>query len=717
MYTKQTDGRDTTNWALPEGATARLGRGWICGKMTFSPDGRHLTVPTTIGCWWYDLNTMTHRALWDTEQGMLSDISFSRDARWVATSNWNGDVKVWNTQNLQCVTKIDVPENKVGKVGFARDLTFSPDGHHLALSKAVGRSEGGGTQCEVYNWRTDSNTPITNFSVRPKLGRHNVHPTTFSPNGNLFAYTSEANKTSVLHVETGECVAELTDKYIVSSNEGCYKLVFSPCGHYLAACNRGNKVHVWNVHTGTLEIAPIVYTDNQQVKFGIPGWTLDNALRVAGFSNSEVMIWDATRQETVDAFESWNSSGSSACFSADGTRFATVDGRGELLVWTEGTPPTVTSFSGHLSKGVGPVRFSKDSQTLLSGYLPHNGYRLWHVDRRQVKRTYFRRRFNRPGTVVMSGDRKLLATAEEKQQVIKVWDLDLDTQVAEFLENPMGIHRITFSPTAEYLVTANLRRVIKVWHLASGTQVAELPQAQDPLPVYKIGFSPLGVDFVTVYRESFKVWDALQWKERHHVPLPAQRTQPRWGLIFDPNGKYFILAPHEDATSVWDIEGGERIGSLNTTTVSDPSLYEGAPQDIRRVHALQAPLHRRILSLKFSPCGTFMAGGMWNEIRIWDATTLETHMVIIPPMGCQHPYALAFSPCGNYLAAGMRWQEGQEKVSIRLWDISTWENIHTFWGHPTDVLEIDFSPDGAFLASGSYDGTILLWDLKPIIGI
>lgn len=50
-------------------------------------------------------------------------------------------------------------------------------------------------------------------------------------------------------------------------------------------------------------------------------------------------------------------------------------------------------------------------------------------------------------------------------------------------------------------------------------------------------------------------------------------------------------------------------------------------------------------------------------------------------------------------------------MAIRLWEVATGENIATFWGHATDIQSLAFSPDGALLASGSYDGTILLWDM------
>ncbi len=718
MYTNQTDGIDITTWNLPEGATVRLGNGWISGGMKFSPDGKSLVVASTIGCWWYDINTMKLSKSWDTEQSILCDITFSQDGKWLATGSWNGTVKISDPQNLECADSIDLLKSTNAMQAHPRNLMFSQDGKYVTCSQLISRDIGGGLHFTIYDWQTNIDTPIKSLSLQPEQGKEHILPVALSPDGSLIAYTPEANTTSVMHVETGEHIAKLRDNYTDTSTVGCNQLVFSPCGEYLAACNRGNKVHVWNVYNGTLEMAPTAYGDNRRLEHGIPAFMLDGNLRVAGISSREVVIWDRTQQKTVDSFEA--SRGLSGCFSSDGTRFAIRNRHGELQVWTQDNPSTVKSLPTHLSRGVVDVRFSKDSRTLLSCHDPA-GYRLWDVPQRQVKQTFYIPRPNSLGVISTSRSREFLAVVEDSR-VIKVWNLVSDKQIAELTEKYKGVTRMTFSPTAEYLVTTNIRKIINIWNLESSKRIAEL--TQNPSRIVRMGFSPDGEHFVSFYGDSFTIWDATQWKKRHHIQNPIVQSDmqisKRWQLLLPSNKKQLIIVPRVGPILVWDLNSGEQVGSLDTSICSDQSLYTGTSQDIQRFHEQPDSETQRIWGkLKLSPCGTRIAGvirRVWrNEIRIWDSTTLETCMVIIPPSGCQRPQTFRFSPCGKYLAVGAQWQEGQDWMSIYLLDVNTGENIHTFLGHPTDVWLLDFSPDGNLLASGSYDGTILLWDMKPFI--
>ena len=50
---------------------------------------------------------------------------------------------------------------------------------------------------------------------------------------------------------------------------------------------------------------------------------------------------------------------------------------------------------------------------------------------------------------------------------------------------------------------------------------------------------------------------------------------------------------------------------------------------------------------------------------------------------------------------------------MRLWDVQTATLKNTLTGHGYAVSSVAFSPDGSTLASGSRDGTVLLWQLTP----
>ena len=646
---------DITTWALPENAIARLGKGRV-RDVAFSPDGTHLSVATDIGVWWYELAKMEPVALWETKRGMVSATAFSNDGRWIATGDADGIVKVLDTRNQQCI--VEIGQRERFNRGIAQ-LRFSPDGQYLAASRYH--------FAPISVWSAKTEAPILNFTVEKPKTRYGSlpFPICLSHNGTLLAYMSCDNKILVKQIETGEQIAHFTVR-----SPQVDSLDFSPCGQFITAGiqkreggSQTVEVYIWNILKETVETT-IEYS-GYQVRLA---YLSEGSLRVADLYEDEVVIWNASEQEKLDTFEHRGRTGA-ARFSNDGRQFAIASAR-DFHVWRADTL-NVEALSGHLSS-VNSVIFCQKDRILMSGHGEGSGIAFWDIEEKQIKRRF--------------------QTNTELNHT-KRW--------------------ASMSSSEEFLATSFLQ-TIEIWSVPSGTRFAEFVEHQT---VSVTAFSPTGKHFVSTTSDGvLHVWDAQRWKKLH--PLTGHTGWIR-SIAFHPNGEQLVSASDDKTARVWDIEHGSLITLLSLTPPLDTDVYKGDSQEIERtleaVSKGQKSRDKEIWNITFSACGNLIAGGIEREIRLWDAKTYETHTVIVPPEESRRPFALAFSPCGQYLASGTWWCPGFDKVSIRLWDVTTGENIHTFWGHSTDVQDLAFSSDGMLLASGGFDGTILLWDIKSLM--
>lgn len=110
-----------------------------------------------------------------------------------------------------------------------------------------------------------------------------------------------------------------------------------------------------------------------------------------------------------------------------------------------------------------------------------------------------------------------------------------------------------------------------------------------------------------------------------------------------------------------------------------------------------------LFSATFSPDGCLLATGIDDNIHIWQVNEYRPILTLKGHTGWVQ--ALAFSPDGSWLASGSYDQ------TVRLWDLKTGQCLQTLLGHQDAVRSVSFSPDWQILASGSVDQTICLWDM------
>jgi WD40 repeat protein len=105
----------------------------------------------------------------------------------------------------------------------------------------------------------------------------------------------------------------------------------------------------------------------------------------------------------------------------------------------------------------------------------------------------------------------------------------------------------------------------------------------------------------------------------------------------------------------------------------------------------------------FSPDGQLLAacGQKSATALVWDTVRGKEVARFAKTTG-----ALGFSPDGTKLAGS-----GPD-YAIKVWSVSTKEELATLRGHKWGILQTAFSADGKLLISGSIDNTARIWDIS-----
>jgi hypothetical protein len=272
---------------------------------------------------------------------------------------------------------------------------------------------------------------------------------------------------------------------------------------------------------------------------------------------------------------------------------------------------------------------------------------------------------------------------------------------------PSEVRTARFSPDGALLAAAGSSRAALVWHTSSGALAHKLEGPAEK--AYCCAFSPDGRVLATGgERGPATLWSLADGK----VIESAQGTSTSFDLAFSPDGKHLVAALAYGGLTSWrrgdglPEEARQPMGSHIARWAAflpDGTLAAVAWRDSLRLYqgASLAPLDTlsaEVHAAAFTREGLFAAGTEKGAL-LWRPGT--------PPRAVGTPgpaWAVAFSPDGGTLAYAV-----DEK--IRLLHLAS----DTEWACPErvdgGVRTLEFSPDGALLASGGYRGNTRLWDV------
>ncbi len=160
---------------------------------------------------------------------------------------------------------------------------------------------------------------------------------------------------------------------------------------------------------------------------------------------------------------------------------------------------------------------------------------------------------------------------------------------------------------------------------------------------------------------------------------------------------------------------------VSPTLASLTDLPQLSPQNISKlipVHEIRFSPWELVLSLGWSPDGQMLAVAAGETLRLY--AIQEWQVLAALNIGAL-THSLAFSPDGSWLAAGSR--DGR----VRVWDVQQAlaasggdvQPALVFEAHKKGVNSLAFSPDGRLLASGGNDAVARFWDLSSagVVGV
>lgn len=263
-----------------------------------------------------------------------------------------------------------------------------------------------------------------------------------------------------------------------------------------------------------------------------------------------------------------------------------------------------------------------------------------------------------------------------------VWDIETGEELQSIQREGRPLH-VTVHPDGNLLAVGGRDGLLQLWNLETN-DVREFVVGEDDTHMTPT-FTRDGTLMLTGTHDSIiNVWDMETLSIIRSFEAHEGRIQ---AIYFNSDESLLITSAGDALVKIWDFETDELVQVLdhhNRGYQNRPMVWD----------AQFLPDNERVLSVD--------SAGM---IILWDWRSGEIIWTVENPVQVQD---MAFSPDGETVVVGFDHPYSQ----AHLLDVETGKLIRVYEGHSERVNNVDYSPDGKNILTGSLDGTVIIWPVN-----
>ncbi|MDA1277519.1 MAG: protein kinase, partial [Verrucomicrobia bacterium] len=366
--------------------------------------------------------------------------------------------------------------------------------------------------------------------------------------------------------------------------------------------------------------------------------------------------------------------------------------------------------------------FSADGR-LLAAVSTNGMATLWNVEDRTLVRS-FGVGTNGIDAIAFHPTGEEIAVAKKDDEAISIFKVSsLDPRLQIPLKRLCSA--LVYSPDGQWLAAGTGEREICIWESSSGSVVKKLSY---PSPVQGLAFSPDGHWLAGAGGTTLKLWEVSNWNLAATLEGHAAWINT---LAFTPDGTRLISAGEDRVIKIWDpgpvkqreilslaghtnsvaaiavTLGGRLIsGSLDGTV----QVCETSPLPERRELFTLTGHTNRVNTLAFNPKtpGRLVSVDQGLRGLVWDTDTVEPLQVDSFPAH----FDVTFSRDGHQMISPTPGVSDKEGMSVEVRDPNSPKRILTSTEKEFVIFCADISVDGEWVAGGTFDREIVIWNRK-----